>query len=247
MTESKIPAAVNVDWWFGEKTLEGEPEFKAELAENYAVSVVRGRRGALGGGLYQLVVEFLSQLTLSEIAKVILEGAAFDLIKSGTKAFFIRPFLEAYKRFKNRQTDERVDIDRIRFVFQDAAVTIERLPHSDLLSELESIFRALAENFEPITLGSKGQLFEIFIPVFEDVSDERVCKFRTLLSVDETMDVRRILKADYFKFWGLQYYSEGSPSCVYDVELKTVIDERFCTESQYWTAKMYTRKSSQSS
>jgi hypothetical protein len=49
---------------------------------------------------------------------------------------------------------------------------------------------------------------------------------------------------DYFKLWGLQYYSEGSPSCVYYVELKAVIDERFYTESAYWTAKMYTRKSS---
>ena len=119
MTEPKIPAAINVNWWFGEKTLKGEPEFKVELAERYAVSVVRGRRGPLGGGLYQLFVEFLSQLTLSEIARVILEGAAFDLIKSGTKAFFIQPFLEAYQRFKNRQADERIDIDRIRFVFRE--------------------------------------------------------------------------------------------------------------------------------
>jgi|ERR1700738_2292641 len=247
MTESKIPAAVTVDWWFGEKTLEGEPEFKAELAESYAVSVVRGRRGPLGGGLYQLVVEFLSQLTLSEIARVMLEGAAYDVIKSGTKSFFIRPFLEAYKRFKNRQKEERAGIDRIRFVFQDAAVIMQALPHSDLLPELESIFRALAENFEFITFGSKGQLLEIFIPVFEDDSDERISRFRSLLSVDETIDPRRISRADYFKFWGLQYYSEGSPSCVYDVERKSVIDERFYTESEYWTAKMYTRKSSQSS
>jgi hypothetical protein len=90
MTEPKIPVAVTVDWWFGEKTLEGEPEFKAELAESYAVSVVRGRRGPLGGGLYQLFIEFLSQVTLGEITKVILvilEGAAFDPIKSGAKAF----------------------------------------------------------------------------------------------------------------------------------------------------------------
>lgn len=88
---------------------------------------------------------------------------------------------------------------------------------------------------------------EIFMPVFEDASDERVCKFRTLLSVDETMDVRRISRADYFKLWGLRYYSEASPSCVYDVELKTVIDERFYTESEYWTAKIRTRNSSRSS
>jgi hypothetical protein len=237
MIQSKIPAAINVSWWFGERPLEGEEEFNTQLAESYTVSVVRGRRGPLGGGLYQLVVEFLSQLTLSEIAKVILEGAAFDLIKSGTKAFFIKPFLEAYKRFESRQNDERLGIDRIRFVFQDAAVTVERLPNSDLLSELKNIFRALAENFGPITLGSKGQLFEIFVPVFVDLSDQRVCKFRTLLSVDESLDVRRISSVDYLKFWGLQYYSEGSPSCVYDVERKSVIEERFCTETQYW-AKM---------
>jgi hypothetical protein len=30
-------------------------------------------------------------------------------------------------------------------------------------------------------------------------------------------------------------------------ELKTVIDERFCTESEYWTPKIYTRNSPQSS
>jgi len=234
MVQSKIPAAINVSWWFGETPLEGEAEFSSELAESYAVSVVRGRRGPLGGGLYQLFVEFLSQLSLSEVAKIILEGAAFDLIKSGTKAFFIRPFLEAFKRFTSRQNDEKLGIDRIRFVFQDAALTIEVLPNAEILSELGNIFRALAENLEAITLDSKGQLFEIVVPVFVDFSDQRVCKFRTLLSVDETLDVRRISGADYLKFWGLEYYSERSPSCVYDVERKCVIEERFCTESQYW-------------
>src|SRR6267142_2699794 len=237
MAQSKIPVAVNVSWWFGERALEGEAEFNAELAESYVVSIVRGRQGPLGGGLYQLVVEFLSQLTFGEIAKIILEGATFDLIKSGTKSFLIQPFLEAYKKFKARQTEEKLDIDRIRFVFQDSAVTVEMLPNTDLLSNLENICRALAENVESIYEGSKGQLFEIFVPVFVDFSDQRVCKFRTLLSVDESIDVRTISSTDYFKFWGLEYYSEGSPSCVYDVEHKTVIDERFYTESQYWAAK----------
>jgi hypothetical protein len=74
MTEAKIPAAIRVDWWYGERVLEGEEELRAELADNYAVSIVRTRRGGLGGGLYQLFVEFLSQLTLQEVARVLLEG-----------------------------------------------------------------------------------------------------------------------------------------------------------------------------
>jgi hypothetical protein len=250
MTEPKIPAAVSVDWWYSEIELEGVQQFKAELAENYAVSVIRDRRGPLGGGLYQLVIEFLSRLTLAEVARILLEGATYDLIKSGTDAFFIRPFLDAYKRFKSRQKKERearLGIDEISFVFQDATITIQSLPNTDLLAELESIFRAFARNYESIIRGSKGQLLEIYIPVFEDTSDERVSKFRTLLNTDETLDVSRIRKAEYFKLWGLEYYSEGSLSCVYDVERKIVIEERFYTESQYWSAKMYSRKRSQSS
>jgi len=243
MTETKIPAAIRVDWWYGERVLEGEEELRAELAENYAVSIVRTRRGGLGGGLYQLFVEFLSQLTLQEVARVLLEGVAFDLIKSGTKIFFIRPFLDAYQRFKSRQKEEkRAGIDRFRLVFQDAAITIENLPHTDMLGELGNILQAVAENLEPMTRGTKGQLFEVFIPVFEDTSDERVCKFRTLLRTDETLDVSRISRADYFKFWGLDYYGVAFPSCVYDVEHKATIHEQFCTESQYWNSKMYTQK-----
>jgi hypothetical protein len=71
-------------------------------------------------------------------------------------------------------------------------ITMESLPHTHLLAELGNIFQAVAEDFEPMTQETKGQLFEIFIPVFEDTSDERVCKFRTLLSTDGTLDVSRI-------------------------------------------------------
>ena len=146
MTETKIPAAIRVDWWYGERVLEDEAELRAELAENYTVSIVRTRRGGLGGRLYQLFVEFLSQLTLQEVARVLLEGVAFDLIKSGTKTFFIRPFLDAYQRFKSSQKEEKkVGINRFRFVFQDAAITIENLPHTDLLAELGNILQAVAK------------------------------------------------------------------------------------------------------
>ena len=59
---------------------------------------------------------------------------------------------------------------------------------------LGDIFQAVAEDLEPMTQETKGQLFEIFIPVFADTSDERVRKFRTLFSTDEILDVSRISK-----------------------------------------------------
>lgn len=250
MTNDKlIPASISVDWWYGETELEGVAEFKAELSDSYILSTVRDRRGPLGGGLYQLAVEFVSRLSLSEIVRILLEGATYDLLKSGTDAFFIRPFLEAYKRFRSRRKNDGVGIDRIRFVFQDSAITIERLPHTDLLAELESILRAVAENWESIIEGSSDRLFEIYIAIFEDTTDERVsfCKYRTLLTTDEIIDVTHISRADYFKLWGLQYYSEGSPSRVYDVQRRSIIAQSFCTESMYWSAKMYSTKTESSS
>jgi hypothetical protein len=160
---------------------------------------------------------------------------------TGTNAFFIRPFVEAYKRFKARQKADKVNIDRIRFVFQDSAITIERLPRTDLLAELESILKAVAENFEFIVNGSSDQLFELYIPIFEYTSDERIsyCKYRTLLTTDETLDVSAISRPDYFKFWGLDYYSEVSRRRVYDVERRNSLEESYCTESEYWSARMY--------
>lgn len=73
-------------------------------------------------------------------------------------------------------------------------IAIENLPHTDLLADTGNIFQAVAEDLEPMTQETKGQLFEIFIPVFADTSDERVRKFRTLFSTDEILDVSRISK-----------------------------------------------------
>jgi hypothetical protein len=39
-----------------------------------------------------------------------------------------------------------------------AVITIENLPHTDLLAELGNVFQAVAEDLEPMTQGTKGQL-----------------------------------------------------------------------------------------
>jgi hypothetical protein len=240
MTDTKSLAAVTVRYWIGETKLASEEEFRTELAENYAVSLVRSRRAGLGGGLYHLLVEWVSHLTLADAAKILLEGAAYDIAKSGADAFCIRPFVKAYKKFKERNAGRRLGIDRLRFVFQDFVICVEEIPNTDLTENIDDVVLAVARNLGTIVKNSQQELFEIHIPVFEDPKSEFPCKFRELLSVDETMDVKSISISDYFGFWGLEY--EIAQSEVYDVARRTVLHQHFCTERQYWAEWDLARK-----
>jgi hypothetical protein len=237
----KAPAAITVRCWIGGTKLNGEDEFRTELADNYAVSVVQSRPAGLGGGLYQLLVEWVSRLTLADAIKILLEGAAYDVFKSGADAFCIRPFVKAYKQFKEHNANRRVGIDRLRFVFQDISISVEEIPNTDVLEELDRILLAVGRNLETL-LANQAKLFEIHIPVFEDAKSGFSCKFRTLISEDETIDIKSISAKHYLEFWGLEYYPEFSKSEVFDVQNEIVFHETFCTEKEYWAEWELARK-----
>ena len=147
-------ASIRVTYWVGEGEIEGINEFSEDLSANY-VANVRGRRAGLGGGLYQLTVQFLSHLTLKEIVTFLLEGMAYDVIKSATTDFLIRPFIDAYRKLKGREGNRRVDIDQLQFVFEDTSILINRLPNTDLLADLSKILLAVTRNFENILKNSQ--------------------------------------------------------------------------------------------
>ncbi|WP_428740005.1 hypothetical protein [Sulfurimonas sp.] len=88
------PIAIKIDYWTlpdGSPTGEqpdGLDEFRTELQNNY-VSLVRGQSGECGGGLYDLVVQVTSSITIRDVASAILGGIAYDLVKSGTQSFVL--------------------------------------------------------------------------------------------------------------------------------------------------------------
>ncbi len=182
---------------------DGIDEFRAELAQDY-ISVIHGRPAGRGGGLHELVVEFVSKLTLVDVAKFLMEGIAFDLIKSGTKAFILRPFIAAYKKLRGRnQGKQTIDIAELRFIFQDSFLVIYKVSEDSIFLSLENILKTFGEHSPALTLKSGERPFEIHIPVFEDPAKDCLCKFRVLLDVDETIE--DITPSDYFKFWGVSY------------------------------------------
>lgn len=226
--------ALTIKYWCEQKDssslyeLDGIEEFRQELASSY-ISVVQGRPGDLGG-LHQLVVEVISNLPLSEVAKFLAEGIAFDLIKSGTKAFVLRPFLAAYKKLRDRNKTMGVDIEEFRVAFSDSVLIISKISDDGIFESLERILVAVAQNYH-LMFRDGERPFEIHIPVFEDSGEDRLCRFRSLLDVDET--IRNVTSANYLEFWGV-WYDYTRTSRVYDVSRRLLIDAEFFTRERYW-------------
>jgi len=221
-------ASIKVSYWVEQDgdvslyELEGAEQFRNDLADSY-ISVVQSRPGDLGG-LHELAVEFVSRISLVEVAKFLLEGIAFDMIKAGTKAFVLRPFMDAYRRLKAKNTKQNLDLGELRIIFQDSTLVIFKIAENSIFTQVESILRAVAKHSANLTLSTGERPFEIFIPVFEDPSEKRSSRFRTLLDVDET--IRDISTKDYLRYWGARY-DFARTDRVYDLENQLLIDERF--------------------
>ncbi len=229
------PPAVKITYWAEQvgptsiNTLVGLDEFRHELDQEYS-SVVHGRPGDLGG-LYQLAVHFISNITLADIAALIGSGVAYDLLKSGSKAFVLRPFLNAYKQLRDRNPSFRIDIEELRLEFQDSIVAIDSTYSNAIPSQVGDLLTILAKSYSKLVLPSGEAPFEIRIPVLEDTSEDRISRFRATLEVDEM--IARRSKEDYFGYWGL-WYDYSRQFRVLDVQRQLLIDEGFLSRDRYW-------------
>lgn len=230
----KQDIAINIEYWGVQEEgkrlweLEGIDEFQAELRESY-IARISGRPGPLGGGLYEFAIHVITDITLVDVLKWVASGIAFDILKMGTKSFFLRPLLDAYKKIRDKNKDHDVDIEELRFFFQDSELIITNLTGDSIYNNLGAIFKSLSENADHLVGRNGERPYTIQIPVFED-PDQQLCRFRVLLNVDET--ISSISDSNYFDYWGLQYDYEGT-SRVYDVKRKHLIDSDYLTSNRY--------------
>ena len=231
------PMAIRIDYWTypdgsptGEEP-EGIEEFRSDLQETY-VSFVRGQSGALGGGLYEFVVQVTSSISLRDFVNLILGGIAYDLVKSGTHSLILRPLIAAIKKLKSRNKKKNIEVDELRFSFQDADIIVKKVATRSIFDDLERVFKAVAESYESMKGQTGEPPYEIHIPVFED-PHPRFCRYRSLLDVDET--IQEVSANSYLHLWGARYNLEGQIR-VFDVQRQILIDERYMTQEEYWEA-----------
>lgn len=209
--------------------LQGIDDFRNELSESY-ISVVRGRPSG-AGGLVSLVIEIVCSFSLPHIARIILEGAVYDLIKEGSRSFVLRPLIAAYKRLKEKNRERLTGVREIRIEFQDCQLVIHEVSTDTVVDNLEGILSAVAQNCDRLALENGEFPVEIHVPVVEDPDDERPCRFRVIAHVDET--IRGTTPGAYTAYWGVAYDRERAVK-VYDVGCGRLIDERFNTVEEYW-------------
>jgi hypothetical protein len=209
--------------------LEGIEDFRNELAEAY-VSIVDGRPG-VAGGLTTLYVELLSTLSLKHLVQLVLDGVAFDLVKHGTEAFVLRPFLRAYGRLQERNQVRIIDIGDLQIRFQDSLLVLHETKSDTLLSQINRIFSTLANSYRHLLLENGDPPSEIHIPVFEDSAPDRACRFRILSRFDDET-IKPQGPEDYFGFWGLMYDFTGRR--VFDVKRTATFIEHWSTLKEHW-------------
>src|SRR5437660_12588493 len=101
------------------------------------------------GGLYGFTVEFFTTFSVQHFVNLILDGVAYNLIKSGSDALVLRPFIAAYNALKRKNADRssRVHVSRLRLSFQDSVVVIHGLTDGSMLLSLASSLTALAPSY----------------------------------------------------------------------------------------------------
>lgn len=208
--------------------LNGIDKFRKELSEEY-VSVVQGKPGDLGG-LEKFLIDMIANISLESFAKLIIEGLAFDLIKSGTKSFVLRPFINAYKKLKSKN-EERLDIERFSIIFEDTTIHIYSIYDNSVINQLESILNNVALHYSLLVASKNEKPAEIHIPVFHDESDDRLSPFRVKLDVDET--IQNFSEKDFSTYWGI-FYEYSNQWIVYDLNNGQLVKEEFLPLQQYW-------------
>lgn len=178
-----------------------------------------------------MLAQIISSIPWSHVVQLLLDGAAYDLIKEGSRSFILRPFISAYRKLKDRNEDRPIDLAELQIDFEDFQLIIREVASGTIIDNLEKILQSLAEHYPRLVRANGESPAEIHVPVFEDPDSARPCRFRETARVDEEIEGRG--PDDYLAFWGLVFDRSWS-SKVYDVRNETVLNEQFNTVVEHW-------------
>ena len=96
------------------KDFDGIEDFIGEIDRDYYLEVTKKRTDALGGGLYDLIIEISEDLTLFELAKSYMEdGVKFYV------GYNIKKIYESIKKLFDKNQDFHPSVEQIKIRFKD--------------------------------------------------------------------------------------------------------------------------------
>lgn len=198
--------------------------FQDQLSKVYDTRITTPKTDAMGGGLYEIVVEIINQTSFADIAKDLIE----DSIKAGL-VYFWEPLFSQIKALFSKNQRFRPDIEAAKFIFRDVEIIIYPLYEDSISEVIDDIIKELAQRFSAIKAHLISPVRTIHIPIFNQVDSYEVCAYRVRLNIDE--NISKFDKADYFKFWGVRDIREVN--YVYNLANGGMLHTKFYTQSEY--------------
>ncbi|MCV6629272.1 MAG: hypothetical protein OIF50_05375 [Flavobacteriaceae bacterium] len=186
--------------------------FQYEL-NNYYSSIIRKRAGGVTPQIHDLFIEISIPQTL---ANSLASGSSSQFSKLN---FVIQPFIKAYREFK--KANPQVDIEELIIAFEDCSIIVDRVcPHS-IYNQLENLIDGISENYHLMTGCNSGQIFEIFIPVYDQpvTSIKAVSQLLEPLQINSSND-----QTDYYNYWGI-YFDTQDNCAVLDLKNKKLTSD----------------------
>ena len=220
----KIKVKLSYLTYSQEHDFEDISKFTENLSIDYDLEIKNEKTDALGGGLYEFVLEIISNVDFSEIAK--------DYIEDGVKVgigYFWKPIFKRIKELFQKNPKYNPDIAVAKFIFNDIEIIIYPLYQNSIEEVIDEVIQKISQHFIKIKNQTKLPLRSIHIPIFNHVDIYELCAYRVKLDVDE--NISSFSKNDYFKLWGIRCGSKTD--FIYDLSNQSTLKTRFYTQEEY--------------
>lgn len=209
--------------------------FKIEIDQNYN-NIIKANPVGRGGGAYEFVIHFISNISLEEYLKIIiiyLSGKTIEKIVDKpleivvNKYIFI-PLKNAYAKLK--QNNPILDCVQFCIEFNDINIFIYKTSNDSVFNCLQKIIEEISIHIQNIKKIEGYKATEIHIPVVLDKINN-LDIYRVPLGISETLE--ELDEEDYFQFWGIKY-CYNQLNIIYDIKNKVYINKNcFYTEQEF--------------
>ncbi len=216
--------SIKIEYWtYPEgKDFEGIEEFVNEIDKHYFLMVSKKRTDALGGGLYDLIIEISEDISLLELAK--------SYVEDGIKLYIGYQAKEIYNSIKSlfdKNKELKPSVQQISVQFKDCKVIFYEVYKNGIEENFEEAISVII-NFAAANKKLFKKITEIHLPVFNHKDYYNICNYRVKLNVDE--NILDFVKEDYHNFWGIRtkkkYY-------VYNVKNNKLKRKKFYSQENY--------------
>jgi hypothetical protein len=80
-----------------------------------------------------MLAQIISGIPWTHVVQLIIDGAAYDLVKEGSKSFILRPFISAYRKLRDRNQDRLIDLAELQIDFEDFHVIIHEIASDTII------------------------------------------------------------------------------------------------------------------